>query len=293
MTDDACMQYLLSYLSVASLKRCRISCSDSTKKKKTMYASDADAFGVLVSESMELNLIFKAWFGVLLHTRDRVLGSGVSKYGFSCDVLWAGTYDSFRCYLIRPNSRRTTLALVDDRFDAEKETLPKTILDFVTSLDKGLVNCPLNNVLAVVKEWNQILLPLQVHVQVELYRKQLVRAYNAMDAMEFVLADFMNTLQEHGFDTSLSWKMIDKQKRSSAASNEELKQQDFDDEDDEDDDYVEYLLQFFKDLTQLLTTSLREALSLPRPHLVAGIFYMTEECVEDVLKESHSNVRKR
>jgi hypothetical protein len=180
-------------------------------------------------------------------------------------------------------------ALVDDNFDDQKESLPEIIANFIKELDKGLKTCPLTCALDVVKELANILLGVKSQLNMPRYLSQIEKTYDRMDELAIVLADLMETLQNDGYDMSLSWKAVDRQMRMKANKEEERKQE----LGTEGDNYIEHVQQAFKELIEILSTSLHKALSGPQPGLPVGIFDMTEECVEKVLNESCSDIGKR
>lgn len=62
-------------------------------KDKTVLSAEAmDEFASKVRESRNIILVYKAWFGVLLLSRDLVLGATASRFGYSADILWAGSW---------------------------------------------------------------------------------------------------------------------------------------------------------------------------------------------------------
>lgn len=89
LSYDECLSIFLVYMSESVLDACGISYSK-IKDRTVLSEAAIDDFSKKVREARNIILVCKAWFGILLHSRDLVLGNSANRFGFSSDILWAG-----------------------------------------------------------------------------------------------------------------------------------------------------------------------------------------------------------
>ena len=251
-------------------------------KDKTILSTEAMGdFAAKVRETRNMILVCKAWFGVLLLSRDLVLGATASRFGFSADILWAGEPKFASCNYAFKMRR---VGLTDDTFDSSSKALPNVIASFIIALERELQLVPLDKLPRLLNSLRTLLSNLSMQVSWAAYNQSLDAQKEELGVLDLLLAEIMQCCNDEGLSTNLSLKQLEKDR--TRRLKEETKA-------DSESSVAGTLVYLHKDLIVWLRQSLSSVLSLPRGRLVSGILHVTQACVDEVMTETHSDLRKR
>jgi hypothetical protein len=184
------------------------------------------------------------------------------------------------------------LALSDDSFDGKQKTLPTIISDFIESLELEIKAVPVKVVSQMVQMWTVLLAGLKLDdLGLEGYKVKLQLIGEQLDTIMALLTYLIEELMGAGLDADLSWKRIGRKLRGTVTTTGA----DCDDPTklEMENSTRDNLEGVYGDLCAWLRAGLRQVLLLPRANLVPGILTMSQVCVDSVMQESQSNLRKR
>ena len=123
-----------------------------------------------------------------------------------------------------------------------------------------------------------------MQVSWEVYDKNLAAQREELGVFELLLAEIMQSCKDEGLHTDLSLKQLERDRIKRLKEETKI---------GSESSVTETLVYLHQDLIVWLRQSIVTVVGLPRDRLVDGILQLTQACVDDVIAETHSDLRKR
>ena len=168
--------------------------------------------------------------------------------------------------------------------DENSNPIPVAISNFVDTLEDQLQSTPLDKLPLLFSAWNILLSNVSMQVHWEAYDQYLIQQKEELGILDLLLAEILQCSKDEGLSTGLSLKQLEKDRPKRLKS--EMKEYD-------GSSVADTIVYLFKDIGVWLRQSIATVVSLPRGRVIGGILSVTHDCVNEVLVEMNSDIRKR
>lgn len=158
------------------------------------------------------------------------------------------------------------------------------IASFITAVERELQLLPLNKLPLLLNSWGNLLSNLSMQVSWAAYDLSLASQKEELGVLDLLLAEILQCCAEEGLSSELSLKQLERER------SKRLKEETKGNAESSVADTIVYL---HSDLIVWLRQSITSIVNLPRGRPVNGILHVTQACVEEVIAETYSDLRKR